>query len=990
MQWPPHADSPPTTTIPLHGRTPVSRPRRRSPLVGATAAACAVTLGLTAVPAQADEVNQIINGDFTNGTAPWWGTENIQLDATDGVLCVDVPGGTINAWDVIIGQDDVPLIEGESYSFSFTASGTEQVSIRALVQEPVEPWSTQMDERAILGPEAQTYEYVFTSTVDWDDAQVAFQIGGSDDPWTFCVDDVALLGGAEPPVYEPDTGPRVRVNQVGYLPHGPKNATVVTDATEALTWELADSDGTVVATGQTEPHGADASSGLNVHTVDFSSYTTAGSGYTLTADGETSYPFDIDESAYEELRVDALSFYYPQRSGIEILDSIAPGYGRAAGHVGVAPNQGDIDVPCAPGTCDYSLDVSGGWYDAGDHGKYVVNGGISVHQLMNIHERSQSAPTAQPDKLGDSTLRLPETGNGVPDVLDEARWEMEFLLSMQVPEGEPLAGMAHHKIHDEQWTGLPLMPAADPQPRYLQPPSTAATLNLAATAAQCSRVFEPYDAAFAAECLDAAETAWDAAQANPAIYAPAVGEGGGPYNDNNVTDEFYWAAAELFLATGAEKYRTAVTSSPLHTDDEEVFRDGAFDWGWTAPLARIQLATVPNDLADRDRVRDSLVAAADDYLAGVESSPWGLTYNPDSGVFVWGSNNLVLNNMVIMAVAFDLTGDTKYRDGVLEGMDYIFGRNALNQSYVTGYGEKDSRNQHSRWYANQLDPRLPNPPKGTLAGGPNSDASTWDPTAQATLTGCAPQMCYIDDIESWATNELTINWNAPLSWVASFVADQDDAGDGSEEPEEDTVPPTKPENLQVTNVTSTSATLTWDASTDNVGVVGYELEMGYTDVIQYLDSTTQTSYELTGLQPGRKYTFWVVAYDAAGNFSQSASVSFTTEEDEEPPVSGACEVEYRTTDWPGGFTAAVRLTNTGDTAWSSWELGFTFPSGQTVDHGWSATWEQNGARVTATSMPWNGSIAPGGSIDIGFNGTWNGSNGKPEEFTVNGESCTVS
>nr|WP_234402103.1 glycoside hydrolase family 9 protein [Thermobifida halotolerans] len=954
-----------------------------------TAASCAAVLGFTAAPAQADEVNQIRNGDFASGTAPWWGTENITLDVTDGVLCVDVPGDTTNAWDVIIGQDDVPLIAGESYTFSFTASGTAEVPIRTLVQEPVEPWTTQMDERAILGPQTQTYEYVFTSNADWDDAQVAFQIGGSDEPWTFCVDDVSMLGGAEPPVYEPDTGPRVRVNQVGYLPHGPKNATVVTDETGALDWELADADGTVVATGQTEPHGSDASSGLNVHTVDFSSYTTEGTGYTLTADGETSHPFDIDESAYEDLRVDALSFYYPQRSGIEILDSIAPGYGREAGHVGVPPNQGDTDVPCAPGTCDYSLDVSGGWYDAGDHGKYVVNGGISVHQLMNIHERSQSAESAQPDRLADSTLRLPETGNDVPDVLDEARWEMEFLLSMQVPEGEELAGMAHHKIHDEQWTGLPLMPADDPQPRYLQPPSTAATLNLAATAAQCARVFEPYDAAFADECLEAAETAWDAAQANPEIYAPATGEGGGPYNDNNVTDEFYWAAAELFLTTGADEYRTAVTSSPLHTDDEEVFRASGFDWGWTAPLARIQLATVPNDLADRDRVRDSIATGADQYLANVESSPWGLAYDPDGGVFAWGSNNLVLNNMVVMAVAYDLTGDTKYRDGVLEGMDYILGRNALNQSYVTGYGENDSRNQHSRWYANQLDPSLPNPPKGTLSGGPNSNTATWDPIAQARLTGCAPQMCYIDHIESWATNELTINWNAPLSWIASFVADQDDAGDEPDVPVEDETPPSAPENLEVTDVTSDSATVTWDASTDDTGVAGYEVALQHLDAVTPLGTTTETGYELTDLRPGQEYTFWVNAYDAAGNLSELATVTFTTEEGDEPPVSGACEVSYSTTDWPGGFTGSITVTNTGDTAWNGWELSFTFPSGQRVSHGWSATWEQDGDEVTVTAMPWNASVAPGGSVTVGFNGTWNGSNDKPEDFTVNGEPCSV-
>src|SRR5690606_25376540 len=159
-------------------------------------------------------------------------------------------------------------------------------------------------------------------------------------------------------------------------------------------------------------------------------------------------------------------------------------YGRPAGHVGVEPNQGDISVPRQPGVCDYFLNVSGGWYDAGDHGKYVVNGGSSAHPLMSLYERGKAAFAGGP-------LHITETGNGVPDVLDEARWEQEFLLSMQVPDGKPLAGMAHHKIHDREWTGLPLLPHLDPQPRELHPPSTAATLNLAATAAQAARVFAP-------------------------------------------------------------------------------------------------------------------------------------------------------------------------------------------------------------------------------------------------------------------------------------------------------------------------------------------------------------------------------------------------------------------------------------------------------------------------------------------------------------------
>lgn len=744
-----------------------------------TALGAAAALGaslLAAPPAQADEepVEQITNGDFSDGTTGWWASEGLDLAVTDEeVLCVDVPGGTGDPWDQIIGQNDIPLVAGESYAFSFSASGAGRPA-RALIQEPVDPWRTQLDERPVLTAETSSHEYVFTASADMDDAQVAFQIGGAAEDWVFCLDDVSLLGGAEPPVYQPDTGPRVRVNQVAYLPHGPKNATVVTDSEDSLPWELSDADGAVVAEGDTVPYGLDSSSGQNVHTVDFGGVTEAGQGYTLTADGETSYPFAISADPYAELATDALEFYYTQRSGIEILDEIAPGYGREAGHVGVAPNQGDTEVTCHHSEpCDYALDVSGGWYDAGDHGKYVVNGGISVHQMMSVYERAHTAPTGNPDRVSDSSLAIPERDNGVPDVLDEARWQMEFLMSMQVPEGEELAGMAHHKVHDERWTGLPLMPADDPQPRYLHPPSTAATLNLAATAAQCSRVFAPYDTEFAAECLTAAETAWEAAVANPEQYAAAGGEGGGPYDDDTLVDEFYWAAAELYLATGAGTYEEAVTSSPMHTED--VFTASGFDWRWTAPLGRLQLAALPNGLPDRDEVRASVVEGAEQYLASVEEHPYGLAYAPDDGVFAWGSNNLVLNNLVVVATAYDLTGESRFRDAVLEGMDYILGRNALNQSYVTGYGTNDAVNQHSRWYANQLDPALPNPPAGTLSGGPNSDTGTWDPVAQANLAGCAPQFCYIDHIDSWATNELTINWNSTLAWVSAFVTDQGDA-----------------------------------------------------------------------------------------------------------------------------------------------------------------------------------------------------------------------
>ena len=368
------------------------------------------------------------NGDFAAGTDQWFTTGNLTPTIVDGRLCVDVPGGTVNPWDAIVGQNDIALARGASPTATRTRSrraSTARTCARSSGWRSIRSPPTSPPTSCCRRPTTSSSN-TFQQPATTAQGQVAFQLGGSPDPWTFCVDNVSLTGGAAPEPYVPDTGPRVRVNQVGYLPDGPKGATLVTDATEPLAWELKNASGRVVKSGATSPAGIDITSGLNVHEIDFSRYKRRGEGYTLTVDGETSHPFDISSAAYEQLRIDALSLYYPQRSGTPILGEIAgAAYARAAGHVGVAPNTGDDAVPCQtpefsqtvygePWTCDYTLDVIGGWYDAGDHGKYVVNGGISVAQLMSTWERNQSARDTDRRALGDRTLPIPERGNASP------------------------------------------------------------------------------------------------------------------------------------------------------------------------------------------------------------------------------------------------------------------------------------------------------------------------------------------------------------------------------------------------------------------------------------------------------------------------------------------------------------------------------------------------------------------------------------------------
>ena len=745
-----------------------------------------------------DSGNGLIpNGDFASGElAPWFaGASFGEPDFTDGALCVAVPaGGSI--YDGV-GYNGLAISEGSTYTLSYTAWASAPRTIRTIIGESGGAYRTVLEENPAVTPTPTPFTHTFTSplhlpaaTTDGGpyEGQLAFQVGARGDAYTFCIDDVSLVASSSPPpLYTPETGSAVRVNQVGYLPDGPKRATVVTDSATSLPWELRSLD-TTVLTGQTTPAGTDPTAGLAVHTVDFSGFTTPGT-YTLVVDGQSSYDFEIAAGLYQQLRQDALNYFYLARSGVEIDAAIVgEQYARAAGHIGVAPNLGDTDVACLTDevetgpysygdwTCDYTLDVTGGWYDAGDHGKYVVNGGIAVAQVLSTVERATSAPSAVGGALGDGTLDIPaaEGSNGVPDALDEARWELDFLMSMMVPSGE-FEGMVHHKVHDMGWTGLPLAPADDPQARYLHRPSTAATLNVAATAAQGSRLWAEYDEAYAAELLEAALTTWDAALANPAVYAPADmgANGGGPYDDDDVRDEFYWAAAELFLTTGEQRFENFLLASPLHTAD--IWTPSGFSWGETAALGRLDLATVESDISGREAIRDSVVAGAEKYLDWQAAGPFGTTYPGLDGRYEWGSNSMVLNNQVVLGTAFDLTGDQRFADGVVGAMDYLLGRNALNNSYVTGYGDVFSENQHSRWFANSINPDLPRPPAGSIAGGPNSTVGTWDPVISGLYNAeymCAPQACYVDDIQSWSTNEITVNWNSALSWVASFVADQ--------------------------------------------------------------------------------------------------------------------------------------------------------------------------------------------------------------------------
>lgn len=557
----------------------------------------------------------------------------------------------------------------------------------------------------------------------------------------------------------------MRVNQLGYLPTAPKRAVVVSSAEKPLPWELVDASGARVANGVTVPRGRDGGSGDDLHTIDFSSFNSAGKRYVLRVAGMESPHFDVDARLFRPLKYDALAYFYQNRSGIPIEMPYAGNarWTRPAGHLG------DAQVTCLPSEpCRYSLDASAGWYDAGDHGKYVVNGAFTAWLLLDQYERATQLGWSARD-FADGTMNIPERANGAPDLLDEARWELTFLLGMQVPPGQPLAGMVHHKVHDAKWTKVPTAPHEDKEPRHLHPPSTAATLNLAAVAAQCARVYPPIDAAFASRCLTAAERAWAAAISMPTRHALATDSvGGGPYDDSDTSDELYWAAVELFLTTGRPVYHEALLRSPHRFAARTNEQGAAFTWQNTRALGTISLAVVPRFASPEEMgaARRSIQLAADAFLASAEKSGYRVPLT--EAKCAWGSNSEVLENAVMAALAHDFTREPKYLAGVVDALDYVLGRNANGRSFVTGYGELAAQHPHHRFWADQADARFPAPPPGALVGGPNSGLE--DPFARRMLSsGCAAQKCWVDHVESWSTNEVAINWNGVLAWVAAFV-----------------------------------------------------------------------------------------------------------------------------------------------------------------------------------------------------------------------------
>ena len=569
---------------------------------------------------------------------------------------------------------------------------------------------------------------------------------------TITFDDIKIGGAVELPV--PPYLAETFVNQIGYYPTG-KKLGIVKDTTidEFYIQDVNSSDtvftGTLGEAEEWEP------AGNKFRIADFSDLTTEGAYRLLVPGFEPSYTFDISHAVHEVVGKAGLKSYYYQRCTQEITSEFGGQWSRQLGH---PDDQVEVHTSAASDARPAGTIISSprGWYDAGDYNKYIVNSGISTYTLLALYEHYSSYfDTVEVD--------IPESGNNIPDLLEEALWNVRWMLTMQ----DPNDGGVYHKLSSKQFTNG-LMPHEDNTTRYVVMKTTAATLDFSAVMAQSYRIFSNFETEFpglADSCLLAAQISWNWARINDNVaYSQPSDFGTGQYGDNTFSDEFNWAAAELYVATGLDSFYVAMNKSAgMGTPGWQDV--GGLPW---LTLAHYSEAIDPGNTSLTTFLQNKLISYANTLRSEYQSSAFGVVMGAEDWNFTWGSNGVVGNQAMILLQAFNLTQDTTYLDAALSNLDYLLGRNATGYSFLTGYGELHSEHIHHR--ISELDGVSPSVP-GLIAGGPNPGqqdigAQSW---SCKSYVSDLPALSYLDHTCSYASNEVTINWNAPFVYSALAI-----------------------------------------------------------------------------------------------------------------------------------------------------------------------------------------------------------------------------
>lgn len=536
----------------------------------------------------------------------------------------------------------------------------------------------------------------------------------------------------------------IKLDQVGYLPSSPKIALVTTPAQTFLVKRA--SDGTIVLKGKLGPPASDPDTGDRVQAADFSRLRETGTYYLEVPGVGRSWEFSIRPDVFSRAYYLAMRAFYGQRCGTAVdLGQEFPGYTHAACHLEARYNPSSGK--------EGERKNYGGWHDAGDYGRYLPNSGIATGALLWTWE--MFGPHVK--NIG---LNIPESGNGTPDILNEARWNLQWMLQMQDDDGG-----VWHKETSVKFPGF-VMPEDDHLASEVigtgEAPykSTCATADLAAVAAVAARVYAPFDAPFAARNLDAARKAWAWTERYPNVtFRNPPGITTGEYGDRQCGDERLWAAAELWRTTGELPYQQYFLKN-YAAYLPALASLSAENWAQLAPMGL--WTYVLANRKDTDRLADAAIRkasldAARQIVERTRRNPYRVSLIARD--YVWGSNGLAANYGMLLLVANVLSPNRAFVETAVDNLDYLLGRNTFSLSWVTQVGANSYRHPHHRPSgADKNDEPWP----GLLSGGPNAHRQD---TVLKGLPALPPAKVYRDDQESYASNEVCINWQAMLVFL---------------------------------------------------------------------------------------------------------------------------------------------------------------------------------------------------------------------------------
>lgn len=549
----------------------------------------------------------------------------------------------------------------------------------------------------------------------------------------------------------------IRINQLGYYVYGPKIAVVAADVPASQFYIVSVAAGDTVFKAAPGNVMQSANSSLKTRVIDFSALTMPGNFVIMVPGMPASYPFMIGNGVNHAVAAASLKGFYFQRVSMPLEAAYAGRWARPAGHpdniVFVHPSAASDRRPA--GT---EIASPGGWYDAGDYNKYIVNSGITMGTLLSAYEDF-------PLYFDTLNTNIPESRDALPDVLNEVLYNLRWMLTMQ----DPYDGGVYNKCTNAAFDKM-VMPGITKLPRYVVQKGTAASLDFAAVMAQGARILKKMNTALpglADSCLRAAKKAWQWSLKNPALsydqnamnqlYEPKITTGG--YGDRDFTDEWFWAAAELFVTTNDKQYRSILAERIKDSLDLPSWSKVRMPGFYTLLRAA---ASLPKDMAaDIQLVKQGLLQLADSYLQAANENAFQTVMGRSKKDFNWGSNANAANQGILLINAWLLSKDIKYINAALSNLDYILGRNATGYCFVTGIGTRSTMHPHHR---PSVADGIAEPVPGLLAGGPNPDKQD-----KCSYDFSEPETTYSDTDCSYASNEIAINWNAPLVYLANAI-----------------------------------------------------------------------------------------------------------------------------------------------------------------------------------------------------------------------------